>query len=93
MRRLLILLLAFGFFAGACQQGPDEPNSEEVKMEKDEDMIGLSLSEAEKMALSRDLIYRVTMLDGKHQPATRDYRQNRVNFVVEEGKVVGISRG
>lgn len=93
MKRILILGLALGFFVSGCGDGPQEAESSSETTTRDNEMIGLTLSEAEKIAIARGLLHRVTMLDGKLQPATRDLRENRVNFVVEEGKVVGVSRG
>lgn len=93
MKHFSIFLLALGLFTTGCRDAAPNPDVTEVKEERDEDMVGLSLSEAEKLAVKRGLLYRVTMLDGKPQPATRDLRQNRVNFAVVKGKVVGISRG
>ncbi len=93
MKRYLILILALGFLVSGCRDEAPQSDSMEEKEERDEDMIGLSLSEAEKLAVKRGLLYRVTILDGKLQPATRDLRENRVNFVVEAGKVLGVSRG
>ncbi|MDF1656502.1 MAG: hypothetical protein P1U58_02750 [Verrucomicrobiales bacterium] len=93
MKRFLILTMSLGIFVIGCRDESSQSDGVEQKEERDQDMIGLSLSEAEKLAVKRGLLYRVTMLDGKPQPATRDRRENRVNFVVEAGKVLGVSRG
>lgn len=90
---ILILALALGFPVTGCREGVPESDGVEEKAERDEDMIGLPLSEAEKLATKRGLLHRVTMLDGKPQAATRDYLPHRVNFVVKEGRVLGVSRG
>lgn len=93
MKSLFILLLALGFLTTGCRDAAPKSEVTQAEEERDEDMIGLSLSKAEKLAVKRGLLYRVMMLDGKHQPATRDLRRNRVNFAVVKGKVVGVSRG
>ena len=93
MNLRLFLLLFCGFILAGCQPESPNPDVPAGAAETDNDFVGLSLSDAEKVAVKRDLKYRVTMLDGKPQPATRDYRLDRVNFAVEKGKVVGVSRG
>lgn len=92
IRIFLVLIFAIGAFAASCSE-PSQTSDGMNEESKDEDVIGLTLSEAEKVAVNRGLIYRVTMIDGELQPGTRDLRMNRLNFVVENGKVVGVSRG
>ncbi|MDF1861974.1 MAG: hypothetical protein P1U87_17280 [Verrucomicrobiales bacterium] len=61
--------------------------------ESDQTFIGLPLKEAEEKAEKSGLRHRVVLVDGQPRPATRDYRPDRVNFEVENGKIVKVSRG
>jgi len=60
---------------------------------RDGDFVGMAIAEAERLAERRRLAHRVVMLDGQPRPATRDYRPDRVNFEVEGGRVVKVTRG
>jgi len=68
------------------------PMESEVDTE-DDAYIGLPLEEARALAEERELPHRVTREDGESLPATTDFRPERLNFQVEDGEVVGVSRG
>lgn len=87
------MVVAFALPGTGCREKSPDPVGGTEQVEREEDFIGLSLSEAEKLARKRGLPHRVTMLDGEPRMATRDYLPNRVNFAVEKGRVVGVSRG
>lgn len=87
------LILALASLAAGCREMPADPDADREEVEKEEGFIGLSLRDAEKLAVKRGLPHRVTMLDRQPQMATRDYLPNRVNFAVEKGRVIGVSRG
>lgn len=72
---------------------PEKPMKNAPDPESDQAYVGLPLKEAEAMAEKSGLRHRVTMLDGQPRPATRDYRPDRLNFEVESGRVVKVSRG
>ena len=57
------------------------------------DFVGLTLKEAEALADKHALRHRVVMLDGKPRPATKDYRPERLNFTVVDGKVTAVRKG
>ena len=59
----------------------------------DEAFIGRTAEAAAALAKEQGLLSRVVSVDGQRQPTTRDYRLNRVNFEIERGKVVRVSRG
>jgi len=68
-----------------AKPGPtaDDPNS----------FIGLTEMEAVEAATRLELPNRIVERDGKNFPVTRDYRPNRLNFVIEKGLVTRVSTG
>ena len=59
----------------------------------DEAFIGRTAEAAAARAKEQGLLSRVVSVDGQLRPKTKDYRPNRVNFEIERGKVVRVSRG
>ena len=73
---------------------PESPQDmKPPKDPKDNDFVGMSEADANKLAKKRGLKSRVVERDGRLLPATRDYRPDRVNFSIEKGKVKKVSRG
>ena len=62
-------------------------------VEKDEDGIGMSETEAAALAKERGLVSRGVSVDGEARPVTMDYLLNRIYFTIEIGKVVKVNRG
>lgn len=60
---------------------------------KDSDFIGLSREAAEALAKERGITFRVISVDGESFPVTADYSPDRINFDIENGKVVKAKRG
>lgn len=58
----------------------------------DKAFVGISKDEAEKLAKSRGLLFRVVKEDGKYLPITKDLRANRISATVENGKIVSTKR-
>ena len=54
---------------------------------------GMNLTEAQFYCVSADIPCRVTKMDGYYYIVTRDYNTNRLNFVVENGIVIEVTRG
>lgn len=52
------------------------------------DYIGLTIKEAEALAQSKGVPFRIVNKDGKMLPTTRDFRIGRINATVENDKVV-----
>lgn len=65
-----------------CPQGGDFDTSV---------LVGKSEQAAEQLAEENKCTLRVTERDGKSFPMTMDYRDNRINVVVEDGKVSAVS--
>jgi len=51
------------------------------------------LDEAGRQIEAAGFIWRVTMLDGQPQPATKDYRPDRLDLEVVDGVVVAFTIG
>lgn len=53
--------------------------------------INLTVAEAEMLAASNDVPFRVVELDGESLPATMDYRPGRINAKVKGGLVTEVT--
>lgn len=98
MRQLLFLFASTAIFFSACNESVDKPvpdkvDSAEKAEDTDADFVGLSEKDAEALAGKRGLKHRVVEREGEMLPATRDLRQDRLNFIVKDGKVTKVSRG
>jgi hypothetical protein len=58
-----------------------------------EDYIGLTVDEATALAESESRPARVVEEDGESLPVTMDFIENRLNFVVVDGKVTEVTTG
>lgn len=56
-------------------------------------LAGLSESDATAAAAQKGFVVRIVARDGEWYPVTKDYRLDRVNFVVINGVVVGATIG
>ncbi|MEX1048343.1 MAG: hypothetical protein WED15_02360 [Akkermansiaceae bacterium] len=56
-------------------------------------LIGLPLGAAQAEAERAKLPHRVIERDGQALPRTMDYRPERLNFNVERGRVINVTRG
>jgi len=91
----IITLCAIATFLFSCESRPTLPNEppETLPVMGDAAYIGLSPSGAGRLAAKRDLTSRIVEVDGISRPVTKDYRRNRVNLVVENGRVISSRRG
>ena len=55
--------------------------------------VGLSEEAAKARAAARRLEVRIIERDGEMLPMTMDYRQDRLNFAIENGRVKSVSEG
>ncbi|HWS58234.1 MAG TPA: hypothetical protein VN257_06815, partial [Actinotalea sp.] len=58
-----------------------------------EALVGLTEEEAVTVAAENGYTTRVIERDGEPQPATSDYREDRVNLAVEDGEVTAATLG
>ena len=97
MKQLLLLTVVALFFP-ACRGSGEKTAPDKVapvqQMEGTEsDFVELSEKEAGALADTRELKHRVVEREGEMLPATRDYRPDRLNFVIKGGKVAKVTRG
>lgn len=62
-----------------------------MKLTNPGDIIGKNINEARGIATSKGLTIRVMEEDGESYVGTCDFRPDRINVVVKEGKVVEIT--
>ncbi|AXK40627.1 hypothetical protein [Crenobacter cavernae] len=93
----LLILAALAALAGCATPGPQAashaapgPACAAAKMD-DASLVGKA--EAEADALLAGCPWRVSQRDGQSLPGTMDYRPDRRNLGVENGKVVWVRRG
>lgn len=102
MKITSVALALFAVLLSSCQEkstaaNPAPPVPPVVDKGGDADtddaFIGQAVDAAAALAKERKLISRIISVDGQPRPATKDYRPDRVNFEIEQGKVVKVSRG
>ena len=72
---------------------PAESAAASPDPKKPESYIGLNEKAAGAMADKADVKWRIIEVDGKPRPATMDYRQDRLNFAIKDGKVIRVTQG
>ena len=88
----------------SCQQRSSEPAPEKdpPAAEKPPDpadpadansYIGMTLADGSARAEKAGIRWRVVEEDGQARPVTKDYRPDRLNFVVEKGKIIRVNKG
>lgn len=61
-------------------------------MNRFQELIGLTVEEAEELLKPKGIkTVRVTKNNGQHGLATADYRMNRINVWVDQGKIVHVT--
>jgi hypothetical protein len=61
-----------------------------MKNREFEHLVGMNTEVARIELQSEGLVLRVSVLNGQHQELKMDYRDNRVNVIVEHGTITGI---
>ena len=97
----LVLALTLALAAGVTACGDDdEPQpagsgtgSGDTSEAAFSDYIGLETEAAGDLAEENDLPWRVVREDGEDLPVTMDFVEDRLNFAVEDGKVVDVTTG
>ena len=68
--------------------------TDEIKTDTDkanDAYVGLSVQEAQDLAVQSNTDFRIISIDGEGQPVTMDYRVGRLNATVESGVVTAIN--
>jgi len=99
MRIHFLPFFAIAFIMSSCRDemkhgtpAPEPVVEKGAAQEKDADFVGLAEKDGAALAEKRGLRHRVVSVDGQLRPTTRDYRKDRVNFELEGGKIVKVSR-
>lgn len=104
MKTRLSLLLGLLALLPACKrEQPGDPTAPPTPIEdvhsagadphQAETLVGLSLEEAAALAESASIPHRIVEVDGQVQPTTMDFRPERLNFTVEKGRIVKVTKG
>jgi hypothetical protein len=65
----------------------------EVDVTKPETLIGQPLEKVQAACDAAEVAHRVVEVDGVSRPVTRDYRPERLNFKVADGKITAVTKG
>lgn len=104
--RIPLSCLAAGLSLAACKPesnpapkpeaavpAPAESTAAAADPEKPDSYIGLDEKAAGDRADKANIKWRVTEVDGQPRPATMDYRPDRLNFAIKDGKVIRVTQG
>jgi hypothetical protein len=72
---------------------PDLPIMNPIDDASAKQLVGLAEAEATKVATGNGWTIRIAMRDGESFMLTTDYRDNRVNFTIENGVVTAVTVG
>lgn len=64
-----------------------------IDVTKPETLVGHPLKDVQAACDAAEIRHRVIEIDGEPQPATRDYRPERLNFAVKKGVVTAVTKG
>ena len=91
---IVIIGIAVGvyfFFMKDEVNAPTEEMDSKLEEMNNEDYIGMTETEAEAEANENDVAFRVIERDGEMQPTTKDFKEGRINAIVEAGVVTDYS--
>lgn len=102
MKNLLPLLTLACLLS--CQTNGDQPKSDEkipaetipapeIEVTKTETMIGQPLEKVQAACDAAEVRHRVIEVDGESRMVTKDYRPDRLNFKVNAGLVIEVTKG
>jgi hypothetical protein len=84
----------------SCQRQSDpvaveasSPTEPKLDPAMPESYIRLPEKDAASMAEKAGVAWRIIEVDGQPRPATKDHRPDRLNFALEKGKVIRVTRG
>ncbi len=65
----------------------------EIDVTKPDTLIGQPLEKVQAACDAAEVAHRVVEVDGVSRPVTRDYRRERLNFKVADGKITAVTKG
>ncbi|KUY68172.1 hypothetical protein WI25_20705 [Burkholderia cepacia] len=96
---ILVALVASATFSGCANMNTKHPNAtaggavSACKADAAPDDALVGKTEADAAALLDGCLWRVLERDGKSLPGTMDYRQERRDLGIRDGKVIWVRRG
>lgn len=91
---VMVAMVSTGSLAlGGCSSNEEQPSVVEQVDITPESLLGLMESEAQTQAQAAGWNVRVVSRDGEEMMTTRDYRDDRLNFSVDNGVVVEVTVG
>lgn len=103
MRKLLLLIPAIAI--ASCQPETEKPPAAEkeptpeasaepaIDVAQPQSLVGEQLTKVQAACDKAEILHRVIEIDGESQPATMDYRPERLNFAVKDGIIVRVTTG
>ena len=93
--RLRVFLYLFCAALSSCAPDPSPGRTipRPPQTMPSQDYLGLSKEEASAKATAARLRSRVIRIDDQHAKVTKDHRPERLNFEIESGKVVRVTKG
>lgn len=94
-----LVVLAAAFALAACGDDSNNSGSQTTTTPADDaggpapEFVGLSKDDAIAKAEDEDLTWRILREDDEEFPATMDFRTDRVNFAIDDGKVTEANFG
>lgn len=93
---LCLALVSAGLISCKPESAPEPENPPAAAApdpSKPESYLGLDEQSAGAAADKAGLPWRVIEVDGESRPATMDYRPDRLNFAIKDGKVIRVTNG
>lgn len=103
MKKLLVLIPTLALIS--CQPGEEKPADADpesateapaettMDVSKPQSLVGKPLAAVQAACDKAEVLHRVIEIDGQPQPATMDYREDRLNFAVKDGIIIKVTTG
>lgn len=79
---------------GAAKLAPVETSATApIDVMEHETLVGQQLEQVQAACVAAEVTHRVIEMDGEPRPVTKDFRPERLNFKVEAGVVIAVTKG